>query len=211
MNDASRFDDRPASASAPPRFRALRHCHHGQSFGAGPDQDAVGATADVRRSCRAQHRVSSGHRRQSALGRSLQLDRRLCRLSPLGSEPFFRGVLPPAIGLIDACLLHFGDCLLRTIEELLARGHQSAVVLNSDSPTDGAPGRNRRRPRPAGRARRARSFERRRLLSSRHQNRASPPVRRHCLEHRTRRRTDPPTCPRDQARRPHTAGLVRRR
>jgi uncharacterized protein len=55
--------------------------------------------------------------------------------APRDSEPFFRGVLPPAIGLIDACLPHFGDCLLRTFEELLARGHQSAVVLNSDSPT----------------------------------------------------------------------------
>jgi uncharacterized protein len=55
--------------------------------------------------------------------------------APRGSEAFFHDVLPPAIGLIDACLANFGDCLLRTIEGLLARGHQSAVVLNSDSPT----------------------------------------------------------------------------
>jgi uncharacterized protein len=55
--------------------------------------------------------------------------------APRGSEDFFRSILPPAIGLIDACLPNFGDCLLRTIEELLARGHRSAVVLNSDSPT----------------------------------------------------------------------------
>ena len=37
--------------------------------------------------------------------------------------------------MIDACLPNFGDCLLRTIEEILRRGHASAVVLNSDSPT----------------------------------------------------------------------------
>jgi uncharacterized protein len=55
--------------------------------------------------------------------------------TPAGSQDFFRSILPPSIGLIDACLPTFGDCLTRTIEELLARGHQSAVVLNSDSPT----------------------------------------------------------------------------
>ena len=55
--------------------------------------------------------------------------------APPGSEGFFRGLLPPAIGLIDAGLPNFGDCLFRTIGEILARGHGSAVVLNSDSPT----------------------------------------------------------------------------
>jgi uncharacterized protein len=55
--------------------------------------------------------------------------------APRGSEGFFAGILPPATGLIDACLPNFGDCLLHTIDEVLARGHQSAVVLNSDSPT----------------------------------------------------------------------------
>ena len=55
--------------------------------------------------------------------------------APPGSESFFRSTLPSSIGLIDACLANFGDCLFRTIEELLRRGHQSAVVLNSDSPT----------------------------------------------------------------------------
>jgi uncharacterized protein len=55
--------------------------------------------------------------------------------APRGSEDFFHRILPPGIGLIEAYLPDFGDCLLRTIEELLARGHQSAVVLNSDSPT----------------------------------------------------------------------------
>ncbi len=54
---------------------------------------------------------------------------------PPGSERFFGRTLPSSIGLIDAWLPNFGDCLLRTIEQILARGHASAVVLNSDSPT----------------------------------------------------------------------------
>ncbi len=55
--------------------------------------------------------------------------------APAGSESFFQTILPPAIGLIEACLPTFGECLLHTIEQILARGHRSAVVLNSDSPT----------------------------------------------------------------------------
>jgi rSAM/selenodomain-associated transferase 1 len=55
--------------------------------------------------------------------------------APPGSEGFFNRVLPAAIGLIDASMSHFGDCLFRTIQEVFARGHGSAVVLNSDSPT----------------------------------------------------------------------------
>jgi uncharacterized protein len=54
---------------------------------------------------------------------------------PPGSEEFFDRTLPAAIGLIEAWLPNFGDCLLRTIAAILARGHGSAVVLNSDSPT----------------------------------------------------------------------------
>ena len=54
---------------------------------------------------------------------------------PPGSEDFFHRTLPGAIGLIEAWRPNFGDCLLHTIEEILARGHASAVVLNSDSPT----------------------------------------------------------------------------
>ncbi len=54
---------------------------------------------------------------------------------PPGSEDFFRRTLPEAIGLIGAWQPNFGACLLHTIEEILARGHGSAVVLNSDSPT----------------------------------------------------------------------------
>jgi rSAM/selenodomain-associated transferase 1 len=54
---------------------------------------------------------------------------------PIGTEDFFRSTLPGAIGLIGAWLPNFGDCLFHTISEILARGHGSAVVLNSDSPT----------------------------------------------------------------------------
>jgi hypothetical protein len=54
---------------------------------------------------------------------------------PPGSEEFFHRTLPGAIGLIGAWLPNFGDCLLHTIREILAYGHGSAVVLNSDSPT----------------------------------------------------------------------------
>jgi rSAM/selenodomain-associated transferase 1 len=55
--------------------------------------------------------------------------------TPPGSEEFFHRILPPGIGLIDAWLPNFGDCLLRTIEGILGRGHGAAVVLNADSPT----------------------------------------------------------------------------
>jgi uncharacterized protein len=54
---------------------------------------------------------------------------------PPGSESFFRAILPESIGLLDAWLPNFGDCLFHAIRELLLRGHDSAVVLNADSPT----------------------------------------------------------------------------
>ncbi len=54
---------------------------------------------------------------------------------PTGAEDFFRRTLPGAIGLIGAWRPNFGDCLFHAIAEILARGHGSAVVLNSDSPT----------------------------------------------------------------------------
>jgi uncharacterized protein len=54
---------------------------------------------------------------------------------PPGSEGFFRATLPESIGLLGAWLPNFGDCLFHTIRELLHRGHDSAVVLNADSPT----------------------------------------------------------------------------
>jgi hypothetical protein len=54
---------------------------------------------------------------------------------PPGSESFFRRTLPADIGLMEVWFANFGDCLLETIRALLERGHASAVVLNSDSPT----------------------------------------------------------------------------
>jgi hypothetical protein len=54
---------------------------------------------------------------------------------PPGSEDFFHRTLPRGIGLIEAWRQNFGDCLLHTIEQIFARGHAAAVVLNSDSPT----------------------------------------------------------------------------
>jgi uncharacterized protein len=54
---------------------------------------------------------------------------------PPQSRPFFQAHLPAEIGLIEAWYPNFGDCLFCAIAQLLERGHRSAVVLNSDSPT----------------------------------------------------------------------------
>jgi len=54
---------------------------------------------------------------------------------PPESVAFFKTILPPDIGLIESWLPNFGDCLFGTIAQLLALGHEAAVVLNSDSPT----------------------------------------------------------------------------
>jgi rSAM/selenodomain-associated transferase 1 len=54
---------------------------------------------------------------------------------PPESIGFFRTMLPPGIGLIESWLPSFGDCLFGAISQLLALGHEAAVVLNSDSPT----------------------------------------------------------------------------
>jgi uncharacterized protein len=53
---------------------------------------------------------------------------------PPGSENFFKENLGAEIGLIEVWLPDFGDCLFTAIDRLLA-DHDSAVVLNSDSPT----------------------------------------------------------------------------
>ncbi len=53
---------------------------------------------------------------------------------PPGSESFFLETFP-AVGLIEAWLPNFGDCLSLTIQNILDRGHSAAVVLNADSPT----------------------------------------------------------------------------
>jgi len=54
---------------------------------------------------------------------------------PPGAAGFFRRRLPASIGLIEVWQPDFGDCLYQTIRDLLARGHDAAVVLNADSPT----------------------------------------------------------------------------
>ena len=54
---------------------------------------------------------------------------------PAGSEEFFRGHLPPAIGLLEIWYPDFGLCLMRALEAQFALGHRAACVLNSDSPT----------------------------------------------------------------------------
>jgi uncharacterized protein len=53
---------------------------------------------------------------------------------PPGSEDFFRSRFP-TIDLIEAWFPDFGACLLHAIEQMFARGHKAAVVLNADSPT----------------------------------------------------------------------------
>jgi uncharacterized protein len=54
---------------------------------------------------------------------------------PPGSNAFFESHFAPSVGLIESWYPNFGDCLFVAIEAVLARGHASAVVLNSDSPT----------------------------------------------------------------------------
>ena len=54
---------------------------------------------------------------------------------PPGSNAFFESNFPDSVGLIESWHPNFGDCLFVAIDQVLARGHASAVVLNSDSPT----------------------------------------------------------------------------
>jgi len=54
--------------------------------------------------------------------------------TPLGEDAFF-DFLPRQIGRFDASRANFGNCLDHAIETMLGRGHQSACVLNADSPT----------------------------------------------------------------------------
>ena len=53
---------------------------------------------------------------------------------PPGTEAFFEETLPPGIGLFGCWHASFGTCLMRAAEELFARGHGSACLLNADSP-----------------------------------------------------------------------------
>ena len=89
---------------------------------------------------------------------------RAARVRSPSSQPYS----PPALVSSKSWLPNFGDCLFSAIAHLLARGHEAAVVLNSDSPTLPTSllvetARILARP---GRPRRHRSVDRRRLLSA---------------------------------------------
>jgi rSAM/selenodomain-associated transferase 1 len=73
---------------------------------------------------------------QDALGNVIAAaGRPYVAFGPRGSEAFFRENLPAEVGLIEACLPNFGDCLHLAIETMLGAGHRGACVINSDSPT----------------------------------------------------------------------------
>jgi hypothetical protein len=54
---------------------------------------------------------------------------------PPETAAFFASTLMSSVGLIEAWHPNFGDCLFTAIEAMFGRGHNAAVVLNSDSPT----------------------------------------------------------------------------
>lgn len=54
---------------------------------------------------------------------------------PSGSEAFFDDILPAGATYFECWFGHFGTCLRHATWELFDRGHESAIVLNSDSPT----------------------------------------------------------------------------
>jgi rSAM/selenodomain-associated transferase 1 len=55
--------------------------------------------------------------------------------APAGSQDFFARNLPDGIGLLETVAPDFGFCLFRAAASLLASGHESVCLLNSDSPT----------------------------------------------------------------------------
>jgi uncharacterized protein len=55
--------------------------------------------------------------------------------APAGSQDFFARILPAGVGLLEAVAPDFGACLFRAATSLLAAGHESVCLLNSDSPT----------------------------------------------------------------------------
>jgi rSAM/selenodomain-associated transferase 1 len=135
MDDARHFHDRPTSTSRPSVAAACGIAIMAKASAAGRtktrlvppltfDEAAELNTAFIQDIA---DNVLGAGRHSSIAG--------YVAFAPRGSEDFFRSILPSSIDLIDACLPTFGACLLHTIEELLGRGHQSAVVLNSDSPT----------------------------------------------------------------------------
>lgn len=55
--------------------------------------------------------------------------------APAGSEDFFRRHAPERVGLIETTGHDIGECLVHAAGVLLGHGHQSACLLNADSPT----------------------------------------------------------------------------
>jgi rSAM/selenodomain-associated transferase 1 len=55
--------------------------------------------------------------------------------APAGSQDFFARILPDGVGLLETTAPGFGACLYRAGTSLLAAGHESVCLLNSDSPT----------------------------------------------------------------------------
>jgi rSAM/selenodomain-associated transferase 1 len=55
--------------------------------------------------------------------------------APAGSAAFFREILPARIGLLETVAPSFADCLFHAAASLLDAGHESACLINSDSPT----------------------------------------------------------------------------
>jgi rSAM/selenodomain-associated transferase 1 len=55
--------------------------------------------------------------------------------APAGSQDFFARNLPDSVGLLETVAPDFGVCLYRAAASLLAAGHESVCLLNSDSPT----------------------------------------------------------------------------
>jgi rSAM/selenodomain-associated transferase 1 len=51
------------------------------------------------------------------------------------SRAFFHEIMRSPFELLEAWHANFGDSLFSAVEQMLALGHQSAVVLNADSPT----------------------------------------------------------------------------
>jgi hypothetical protein len=60
---------------------------------------------------------------------------RYMAFGPPGAAPFFEHHFDAGVGLLEAWLPDFGDCLWHTLRSLLELGYRSACVLNSDSPT----------------------------------------------------------------------------
>jgi uncharacterized protein len=55
--------------------------------------------------------------------------------SPPGSEALFRDFLPPQVRLLPPRSVGLANSLPDAIEDLLARGHEGACLVNADSPT----------------------------------------------------------------------------